>query len=355
VQHVYRLRRCPGWWKTTFLCCAVWLAAGLYSPARGQSGVDEKLQSYLAEFPDSDADRNGELTRAEWLAHQAHRQKDAFIRESGGRVKLIENLIYAEVGGRPLKLDLYLPADAAGRPLVVWIHGGGWHSGTKDRCLVRWLTRENYAVASIQYRLSGQATFPAQIHDCKAAIRWLRAHAERYGYDPNRIAAAGESAGGHLAALLGTSGGVEALEGSVGMHPDQPSRVQAVIDFYGPTDFLRWTDRRAVADSVDRLLGTAAAQSPDAASLASPASHVTGDDPPILILHGSDDPLVPVDQSVHLHEICRAAGLAAQLHVVQGAQHTGPQFSDSQRQALIKAFLAEHVGAEERKTKERQR
>lgn len=153
---------------------------------------------------------------------------------------------YAEVGHKTLKLDLYVPRDTQGiLPCVVWIHGGAWRAGTKKNPRVAWLTQHGYVVASLQYRLSQEAIFPAQIHDCKGAIRWLRAHAATYSIDTDRIGVAGSSAGGHLAALLGTSAEVEALEGQTGGHLDQPSRVQAVLDESVRTFFDRYLKRRS--------------------------------------------------------------------------------------------------------------
>ena len=145
------------------------------------------------------------------------------------------DLVYAKTPQRELALDLYIPDGATKPPLIVWVHGGAWRAGSKAKPPALWMLERGYAVASISYRLSQQAVFPAQIHDCKAAIRWLRAHASKYGYDAERIGAWGASAGGHLVALLGTSSGVKELEGDLGYN-DQSSRVQAVVDYFGPTD-----------------------------------------------------------------------------------------------------------------------
>jgi acetyl esterase/lipase len=152
--------------------------------------------------------------------------------------QILQDLEYARVGERSLKLDLYIPPHKQGErlPLVVWVHGGAWISGDKANPRAPRELGDRYIVASIDYRLSKEATFPAQIYDCKAAIRWLRANADQYDIDPDRIGAWGGSAGGHLVALLGTSGGVEELEGDVGDYLDRSSVVQAVCDFYGPTD-----------------------------------------------------------------------------------------------------------------------
>ena len=130
--------------------------------------------------------------------------------------EIIKDIEFAKIGNHSLKLDLHFPTNKKGAPLVVWIHGGGWYKGSKNDCKVDWLTKHGYSVASISYRLSQVAKFPAQIHDCKGAIRWLRANEKKYGYNCDRIIVAGASAGGYLATLLGTSHKVEALEGNVG-------------------------------------------------------------------------------------------------------------------------------------------
>ena len=203
-------------------------------------------------------------------------------------------------------------------------------------------------MASIQYRLSGEATFPAQVHDAKGAIRWLRANAEKYGYDPRNITVAGGSAGGHLAALVGTSGGVDPLEGSVGGNADQSSRVQAIIDFYGPTDlYYNATQESARVDTPDgplwQLLGAKPSETPGQAKLASPVHHVTADDPPLLILHGTEDPQVHLRHSHFLRDAYAKANLPVTLIIIEGAGHGGPQFSDADRRKLILEFLRRHV------------
>ena len=154
------------------------------------------------------------------------------------RLEVLKDLPYVENGHARNKLDLYLPKDAKGPlPVVVWVHGGAWRAGSKDGCRAAWLTGKGYAVASINYRLSQHAVFPAQIEDCKAAIRWLRANAGKYHFDPDHIGVWGESAGGHLVALLGTTGGAKELEGKGGnAGPVQPRAVRGRLvrsDRYG--------------------------------------------------------------------------------------------------------------------------
>lgn len=201
-------------------------------------------------------------------------------------------------------LDLYLPANAQGLPIVIYIHGGGYRMGDKTEIVdvqVTDLLEEGYAVASINYRLSQHAHFPAQIEDCRAAVRWLRAHAERYGLDPDRIGVVGTSAGGHLAALLGTTGNADVFDR--GDHLAHPSRVQAVVDFYGPVDFLR-IDRHVAELGLERdpsraeqLFGGPVAEKRALAVQANPITYVDAEDPPFLLIHGDSDPVVPYRQS----------------------------------------------------------
>ena len=314
-------------------------------PDDAQKAAAERFQAYLKQHPEADKNGDGVLTQPEWFDHYAKTDKAKFVADNARRLRLLEDLTYAKVDGRELKLDLYLPTDAKNPPLVVWIHGGGWHSGNKDWSIVRWLAADGYALASVQYRLSDEADFPAQIHDCKAALRWLRAYASEHGYDATRLAVLGESAGGHLAALLGVSAGVQPLEGEVGDHDEQPTRVSAVVDFYGPTDLPRYIARHGYIDALQKLFGKPAAEAGSIAELASPVTHVTPDDAPILILHGTADTLVPLDQSTVLHERYQQAGVESRLVVIDGAAHTGPKFVDSERRQMIKAFLHRHLSS----------
>lgn len=240
------------------------------------------------------------------------------------------DLVYREVDGISLRLDVYRPAGKPEKPypLVVWIHGGAWLEGSKDHNRAAFLVEHGYVTASIQYRLSRQAIWPAQIHDCKAAIRYLRAHAEKWNFDPNKIGVFGASAGGHLAAMLGTSGDVIELEGDVGQ--DGPSsRVQAVVDFFGPTNFIEMTkaDSRmdhAAANSPESLLiGGPVLENPDKVRSVDPITYVTPDDPPFLIVHGDQDFLVPYNQSELLHKSLVNAGGLTELITVKGGGHGG--------------------------------
>ena len=253
-------------------------------------------------------------------------------------VTAMKNVVYAEVGSRALKIDLFLPANdadkpATPRPIVLWIHGGGWEGGSKERAPGTELLRRGYVVASVEYRLSGVAPFPAQIYDCKGAVRWLRAHAAEYGIDPNRVGVWGASAGGHLAALLGTTAGMKDLEGDVGGNLNQSSRVQAVVDWFGPTDLVSISvpgdpknpDTKQLSDVgrtvVERFLGGSLADKRSTYELASPITHVSADDAPTLIMHGDADPLVPLSQSKSLETRLKAAKVPVELDVIKGAGH----------------------------------
>lgn len=261
-------------------------------------------------------------------------------------VRAIRDLEYARVGSRALQLDLYLPEKAEGPlPLVIWIHGGAWRAGSRSNCPAVPLVPRGYAVASISYRFSQEAVFPAQIHDCKAAVRWLRAHARDYSVDPNRFGVWGASAGGHLAALLGTSGGVQELEGDIGT-PGVSSRVQAVCDWFGPTDFLRIGEHPSridhyAADSPEsQLLGGPVLENREKAARASPITYVSRDDPPFLIMHGDQDPLVPYQQSELLHEALKKAGVDSTLQIVKGAGHG---FRMPEVLPAVQAFFDRHL------------
>ena len=244
------------------------------------------------------------------------------------------DITYAVVGDKKLLLDVYVPEDDNVEdeqlPLIVWIHGGAWRAGNKRNCPPLRFIKEGYIAASISYRLSHEAIFPAQIHDCKAAIRFLRANAAKYRIDPNSIGVWGSSAGGHLVALLGTSGDVKDLEGDVGT-TGTSSRVQAVCDFFGPTDFLKMDvdslpGGRIVHDDPDspesQLIGAPIQEHPKKVARANPITYVTKDDPPFLIVHGDKDPLVPWQQTKYLFEAFQKVDLPnVQFHIVKGAGH----------------------------------
>ncbi len=241
---------------------------------------------------------------------------------------------YASIPGvdadEQTSLDLYLPPRNVDRPLplILWIHGGGWWKGDKGGQHAVYVLASRYAVASINYRLAPEATFPAQIHDCRAAVRWLRAHAAEYGLDPDRFGVYGESSGAHLALLLGLGTGSEAMEGTVGNHLDQSSSVQAVCSFAGPTNLL--TYRNSVPEDmvpgldaiVSDLLGGSLAEVPELAILGSPICHISVDDPPCLFVHGDKDKMVGLSQSIELYSALIEVGVHAEILILEGHDHS---------------------------------
>jgi acetyl esterase/lipase len=231
-------------------------------------------------------------------------------------VKFLPDLEYAKVGARSMMLDLYLPDPPAGKvPVIVWIHGGGWMAGDRKNPPGQELVRHGYALASIEYRLSTEATFPAQIYDLKAAVRWLRAHAEQYSLDSAHFGTWGHSAGGHLAALLGASGGVAELEGDEGGNLQFSSAVQCVCDWAGPTDFTADPNQAGAGSGPSRLIGCAVGEHPEVARKACPVTYVGKSSPPFQIVHGDLDRLVPLGQAQLMAAALTAAGVPVELLV----------------------------------------
>ena len=294
----------------------------------------EEFSGNHRQFERMDADKDGKVTREEFDSGMKARR-----RQVPDNVVVHRDLEYAVADGESLKLDLYLPQHTENPPqLLVWIHGGGWRNGDKAQvnpAILR-LSEAGYAVASINYRLKDLSIHPKNIHDCKGAVRWLRAHAETYGYDPARVAAGGGSAGGHLSLLLGMSSGVEALEGSVGGNTNQSSAVMAIVDLYGPSE-LEMMSRNSQRFSHEHDVRKEMLQE------ASPLTYLSADDPPVLILHGDADTTVPLNQSTLLHERYQNTGLKSELHVIEGAGHGGMAFSDEERYQLIRRFLDQHL------------
>lgn len=254
------------------------------------------------------------------------------------------DLSYVSGGHARQKLDLYLPKDGDNLPLIINIHGGAFRMGSKENGVPLDYLSQGYAVASINYRLSQHAVFPAQIEDCKAAVRWLRAHASEYRLDPNRFAAWGSSAGGYLAAMLGTAG--EASEFEVGENLAVSSHMQAVVDYFGPTDFLQMDAHRLsngqVHDTADspesQLVGGPIQQNKEKVAKANPITYVTKNAPPFLICHGDADPMVPHHQSELLAAALKKAGVPVTFYTVKGAGHG--RFNDPNVPRLTREFLA---------------
>lgn len=261
---------------------------------------------------------------------------------------------YVPGGGPRQMLDVYYPEKSTKPvPLVVWIHGGGWSQGSKDYTPALPLLEQGFAVASVNYRFSQDAVFPAQIEDCKTAIRWLRKNAPSLNIAPDKIGVWGSSAGGHLVAMLGVSGDVK--EWDRGANLNQSSCVQAVCDWFGPTDFLAFTPSPGMerppnpqpAPAADRpdsplaqLIGGAVSANKDKARAASPVSYVTKDDAPFLIMHGDKDPLVPPAQSKELQEALVKAGVSSTLVILPGAGHGGRQFNDRETLTRVSGFFS---------------
>jgi acetyl esterase/lipase len=266
---------------------------------------------------------------------------------SGERSRTFRDIAYVTNGHERQKLDLYLPASTRPVPLVILVHGGAWLGGSKDREPHAKFVAQGYAVAAINYRLSQHAIFPAQIEDCKAAVRWLRAHAAEYGVDPNHFAAIGSSAGGHLVAMLGTTGHTKQFD--VGENLGVSSSVQAVVDRFGPTDFLQMQAHQLpggmqhdTPDSPEaRLIGGPIQENKDKVAAANPITYITKDTPPFLIFHGDKDPLVPHHQSELLEAALKKAGVPVTLYTVKGAGHG--DFKDPRVDELTRSFLAGYL------------
>jgi acetyl esterase/lipase len=268
---------------------------------------------------------------------------------SSNDFRRVNDIQYAEVDGHRLLLDLYLPTSAKKPPLIVWVHGGAWRRGSKANMPLTELVKNGFAVASVDYRLSPVARFPAQIHDCKAAIRFLRGSAAKYGINAERIGIAGASAGGHLVALIGVTNNHTVLEGDVGEYDDQSSSVQAIVDYYGPTNFMTILKQSTPhglsvrVPALKLLLGDEPDNAPDLARLASPVFHVDSSDPPLLLIHGDQDPQVPINQSHELHGEYKEHKRPVHFEVVYGGAHGGDSFFDSRRNRLVRDFFTKHV------------
>jgi len=259
------------------------------------------------------------------------------------------DILYAVDGDHELLLDLYMPKGVASPPLVVWIHGGAWRRGSKDVVDTIALVKEGFAIASVEFHKSVEAVFPAQLHDINAAIRYLRGNATAYGYDATRVAIHGRSSGGHLTSLVGVTNGHAELEGTLGEYLDESSDVQVVVSYFGASNLnsilTQSTSYGAEmrAPALELLLGGPVGEREALARLASPVTHVDSDDPPLLLLHGDQDPQMPINQSHELHGVYKSLGLPVHFEVVHGAAHGGDQFFDEKRTAIVAAFLNEHL------------
>ncbi|MCM8534522.1 MAG: alpha/beta hydrolase [Lentisphaeraceae bacterium] len=247
----------------------------------------------------------------------------------GDSISIQRDIVYENLGQRKLHLDLYqVKGSTKTQPLVIWIHGGGWSGGSKKLHLkkVTSLLAKGFAVASVEYRLSGEAIFPAAVTDCKAAVRFLRANAKKFNLDSEKFGVWGSSAGGHLAAFLGTSGDVKEFD--VGSNLAVSSRVQAVCDWYGPSDFLKMNDGEfskmnhfSSKSPESRFLGGPIQEIPEVVKKANPATYVTKDDPPFSIMHGGRDSAVVYNQSEILEAALKEQQIEVTLHKIKGQGH----------------------------------
>lgn len=284
-------------------------------------------------------------------AFEAEYRKQASAAQAADRhgIQAHGDVVYATVDGRDLKLDLYLPSGGRQPPLLVWVHGGAWSTGNKDSVPMEFV-EHGIATASLDFRQSTEARFPAQVHDIKAAIRFLRASSQRYGFRADRVAIAGSSSGGHLAALVGVTNGNAELEGREGEYLSQSSSVQAIVVYYGASNLetilaqstpFGLTVRRP---ALERLLGALPDQVPEIAALASPVRHVDKSCPPLYLLHGDQDPQMPINQALELQGAYENLGLEVHLDVVHGAAHGGQEFMAPAHLRPVLEFLDRTVG-----------
>jgi len=263
--------------------------------------------------------------------------------------KAVNDLAYAGNDNPRQRLNLYVPAEKPAEllPIVVYIHGGGWEGGSKDAAEVlgAFLTSGRVAGASVGYRLTNEAHWPSQIHDCKAALRWISQHGAEHGIDADRIALFGISAGGHLVSLLGTTVGDPELEGAIGEPANQPVRFRCVANFCGPANFLTFESQGSVISGerpgpVMKLFDGKVSERQDAAKAASPELHVSSDDPPFLHIHGTKDPLVPYAQAVAFDKALDAVGVSSALLTGEDGNHV---FSSRPLLETMNLFFDRHL------------
>ncbi len=326
----------------------------------GKLTRDELPERLRPNFDRVDADGDGVISRQEHLAVMKRRQSGAKQRPAQPKptrtppgVRIHRDIPYAGTDNPRQCVDLLLPERPKGDgplPVVVWIHGGAWLGGDKRSGtgqLAPLVASGSYAGVSVAYRLTGEVAWPAQIHDCKAAVRWIRANANKYNLLPERIGVWGSSAGGHLVAMLGTSGGVKELEGNLGPHTDAHSRVQCVVDYFGPSDLLTMgdypshMDHNAPGSPESKLVGGPVQETKNVARAASPVTYVSADDPPFLIVHGDRDMTVPYDQSERLHAALREAEADTTFITVQGGGHGG--FRSPELLQRVRLFFDKHL------------
>lgn len=327
----------------------------------GSLSKEELPPALKKNFEKVDQDGDGSVSLEEHLRAMIawKRGREARVKKPIGEtvnapegIEIRWDLDYVGGGNSRQTLDLLQPEKRQGEalPLIVFVHGGGWKSGSKERGLSRlipFVQSGNYVGATINYRLTGEASWPAQIYDCKAAIRFLRGKADEFGIDPSKIAVWGTSAGGHLVSMLGASGGVKELEGDLGDHDDQSSKVTCVVNYFGPSNFLTMVKQKSAIDRGPKkkypealLIGGAVQNLEKVARQASPVTWISKDDPPFLTVHGTKDPLVPFAQGEEIHLKLQNSGVDSTLVPVVGAGHG---FKDPKVDKHLAAFLAKHL------------
>lgn len=366
------------------LLFALSLSATAQQPAAPVATPSERAKHM---FDATDANKDGKLSREELPERlrpnleRVDTDKDGFISrqehetflnrsqargksENGARplpagVEAKLDLAYADTDNPRQKLDLYLPRERKSEkplPVIVFIHGGGWKAGDKSTGIGqvgRFVASGEYAGVSVGYRLTNEAVWPAQIHDCKAAIRWVKAHAAEYGLDAGKVAVWGTSAGGHLVSMLGTSGDVKELEGTLGKHLDQDSKVVCVANYFGPEDFLTMVRQPSTIDRTQGrdypealLLGGPVPEREAVAKEASPVTHVSAGDAAFFTAHGTKDPLVPFAQGEEIHAALTKAGVPSILQEMTGGGHG---FRSEVLDARLKQFFDLHLRGVESK------
>ncbi|QJE97627.1 alpha/beta hydrolase fold domain-containing protein [Luteolibacter luteus] len=323
----------------------------------GKLSLTEVPKAAQAHFKRVDANNDGIVTQEEFAKSNGGGSPAP---AKGPDLDLLKDIDYVGKGNPRQKLDLLVAKDRATklRPLVVFIHGGGWLAGSKSDGLgvMQAITANgDYVAASINYRLTQEAAWPAQIFDCKAAIRYLRGNASKYGIDPERIGVMGMSAGGQLVSVLGTSGDVSSLEGDLGSFTKQSSRVQCVVNFFGPANFLTFygpdTTTATLRDAkmIGPLLGKDEEEVLVNAKSASAVTWITKDDAPFFTAHGTKDDLVPYAQAKEIDASLAKAGVETHLIEMTGAGHgfDSPDLNDR-----IKLFLDKHLRGREAKIPE---
>ena len=355
------------------------LGLGIALPLFGQEQAEDRNQSAAERFFErNDKNKDGKLSREEFPERQRRLfdridtdkdglvtlEEDVYYRNNRRRnrprntvsipegVTVHRDLIYGQVGDRKLPLDIYLPPDTSSPvPVIIWVHGGGWRNGSRSnggRALN--MTKRGFAVVDVEYRLSGEAIFPAQIEDCKTAVRWVRANAVKYNLNPDRIGGWGSSAGGHLVAMMGLTHDEKVFE--TNGHSEYSSAVQAVCNWFGPTDFLRMNDFKGRIDhdapgsQESELIGAPIQENKDKVAAANPIAYVSKNDPPMLIMHGEKDQSVPYNQSELLYAAMQKAGLDVTLYKVVNADHGFRDATQDDAQSLFEMsaqFLEKHL------------